>query len=164
MAPNIESLRNGITDIASAVGVAAKQMKDVAERQADIVESAKTIGASVDESMKIIDSIQSIANQTNLLSLNASIEAARAGEAGRGFAVVATEVQSLSASTKNTTNDIARILGDMNSSVKDMVDKISKISENVATENDEMQKIDQTIEGLNKFANDIAEMVATLYK
>ena len=164
MAPNIESLRNGITDIASAVGVAAKQMKDVAERQADIVESAKTIGASVDESMKIIDSIQSIANQTNLLSLNASIEAARAGEAGRGFAVVATEVQSLSASTKNTTNDIARILGDMNSSVKDMVDKISKISENVATENDEMEKIDQTIEGLNKFANDIAEMVATLYK
>jgi methyl-accepting chemotaxis protein len=114
--------------------------------------------------MKIIDSIQSIANQTNLLSLNASIEAARAGEAGRGFAVVATEVQSLSASTKNTTNDIARILGDMNASVKDMVEKIAKISENVSVENEEMEKIDSTIEGLNKFANDIAEMVATLYK
>ena len=163
MAPNIESLRNGITEIASNVGEAAKQMKDVAQRQADITDSAKKIGTSVDESMKIIDSIQSIANQTNLLSLNASIEAARAGEAGRGFAVVATEVQSLSASTKNTTNDISRILGDMNASVKDMVEKIDRISENVAVENEEMEKINSTIEGLNKFANDIAEMVATLY-
>lgn len=164
MAPNIESLRNGITEIASNVGDASKRMKDVAERQSDIVESAKMIGSSVDESMKIIDSIQSIANQTNLLSLNASIEAARAGEAGRGFAVVATEVQSLSASTKETTNDIARILGDMNASVKDMLEKISKISENVSNESEEMEKIDATVEGLHNFANDIAEMVSTLYK
>ncbi len=69
-----------------------------------------------------------MADQTNLLSLNASIEAARAGEAGRGFAVVAGEVQNLSNSTKETTDHISRILGEMNESIKEMLGKISKIS------------------------------------
>ncbi|MBR4344909.1 MAG: PAS domain-containing protein [Lachnospiraceae bacterium] len=164
MAPNIESLRNGITEIAKSVRSAATQMKDVADRQDDIVESAKTIGTSVDASMNIINSIQSIANQTNLLSLNASIEAARAGDAGRGFAVVAHEVQNLSNSTKNTTNDIASILGEMNASVKDMLGKISMISENVSQENREIEEIDRTVQNLHDFAEEIAQMMSTLYK
>ncbi|MCR5686394.1 MAG: PAS domain-containing protein [Lachnospiraceae bacterium] len=164
MAPNIESLRKGITEIAASVRKAAQQMQDVANRQTDIVESAKTIETSVDSSMNIINSIQTIANQTNLLSLNASIEAARAGDAGRGFAVVAQEVQNLSNSTKSTTNDIANILGEMNTSVKDMLGKISLISESVTSENQEMEEIDRTIEKLNSFAEDIASMMSTLYK
>lgn len=163
MAPSIESLRSGITDIASAVNDAARQMREVAERQADVALSAQTIEKSVDASMDIINSIQSIANQTNLLSLNASIEAARAGEAGRGFAVVATEVQNLSNSTKETTNHISEILGEMNASVKDMLGKISLISDNVSTENEQMEQIDSTILELNKFADDIGNMANTLY-
>lgn len=164
MAPNIKSLRNGITDIAATVDVATKQMREVAERQSDVAESAKNIEQSVDASMDIINSIQSIANQTNLLSLNASIEAARAGEAGRGFSVVATEVQNLSNSTKETTNHISQILTEMNLSVKDMLSKIALISENVTIENREMEEIDSTIEDLHTFADEIAEMVSTLYK
>ena len=164
MAPSIESLRKGIKEIAASVRSASNQMNDVADRQQDIVEAAKTIEVSVDASMNIINSIQSIASQTNLLSLNASIEAARAGDAGRGFAVVANEVQNLSNSTKNTTNDIAKILGEMNASVKDMLGKISMISENVSSENQEMEEIDKTVEKLNNFAEDIANMMATLYK
>ncbi len=163
MAPKIESLISGISDIAVTVRDAANQMKDVADKQSDLVNSAHTIEKSVDDSMNIINSIQSIADQTNLLSLNASIEAARAGEAGRGFAVVATEVQSLSNSTKETTENIGQILGSMNASVKDMLTKISDISNNVTTENEEMEKIDKTIEELRSHANTIAEMVGTLY-
>ena len=164
MAPNIESLRKGIKEIATSVRSAANQMNDVADRQKDIVDTAKTIEVSVDASMNIINSIQSIASQTNLLSLNASIEAARAGDAGRGFAVVANEVQNLSNSTKNTTNDIAKILGEMNSSVKDMLGKISMINENISSENQEIEEIDRTVENLKNFAEDIAGMMATLYK
>ncbi|MBO4900408.1 MAG: PAS domain-containing protein [Lachnospiraceae bacterium] len=163
MAPKIESLINGISDIAKTVRTAADQMQDVAEKQSDLVSSAQSIEKSVDDSMNIINSIQNIADQTNLLSLNASIEAARAGEAGRGFAVVATEVQSLSNSTKDTTENIGQILGSMNASVKDMLTKISEISRNVTSENEDMEEIDKTIEQLRVHASEIAEMVGTLY-
>jgi methyl-accepting chemotaxis protein len=136
----------------------------MAEQQAAMAESAKKIGESVDASMEIITSIKSIADQTNLLSLNASIEAARAGEAGRGFAVVATEVQGLSNSTKETTNHISGILGNMNTSIKDMIEKIETISTDVESENKDMEEIDNTIEELTGFADEIGNMVSTLFK
>ena len=164
MAPNIESLRSGITDIAATVDVAATQMKDVAARQDEVSASAQTIEDAVDASMNIISSIQNIANQTNLLSLNASIEAARAGEAGRGFAVVADEVSKLAQSTKETTQNIADILNNMNESVKDILVKIEQISESVSRENKEMEAIDSTVSELHKAADDIAVMAANLYK
>ena len=163
MAPKIESLRTGITDIAGIVEMAAAQMKEVSARQEEVSSSAKTIEDAVDASMEIISSIQSIASQTNLLSLNASIEAARAGDAGRGFAVVADEVSNLSNSTKETTQNIADILNNMNTSVKDILLKIDQISESVSTENAEMENIDSTVEQLHQAADDIAVLARTLY-
>ena len=164
MAPKIESLRDGITEIATTVRTATDQMNDVASQQQNLTESAKQIASAVDSSMEIITSIKNIADQTNLLSLNASIEAARAGDAGRGFAVVASEVQSLSNSTTETTDHISNILGDMNASIKDMLNKISDISNNVSSENKEMEDINNTVEKLHVFANEIGEMVSTLYR
>ena len=163
MAPSIESLRTGINEIASNVDVATKQMIDMADKQVDVSEAAKRIGESVESSMSIITSIQSIANQTNLLSLNASIEAARAGEAGKGFAVVASEVSNLASSTKETTGQIASILNEINASVADMLEKIEVISNEVTEESAEMEEIDATVSTLHQSADDIAEMAASLY-
>ncbi len=164
MAPSIDSLRSGITGISQTVDKATKQMNNVTERQADVAESAKKIEEAVEASMGITTSIQGIANQTNLLSLNASIEAARAGEAGKGFAVVAEEVQNLSNLTKDTTNKIAEILNSMRESVDDMLSKITLISEDVEEENKEMSEIDATIRELLKSADDVSDMAESLYK
>ncbi|MCR5453100.1 MAG: PAS domain-containing protein [Lachnospiraceae bacterium] len=164
MAPKIESLREVIKNISSTVKLAAVQMRDVASKQSEMADSAKEISAAVDSSMEIITSIKSIADQTNLLSLNASIEAARAGEAGRGFAVVASEVQTLSYSTKDTTNHISEILGDMNSSIRDMLNKIQSISDNINTEKTEMENIESTVDQVNQFADEIGDLVSSLYK
>ena len=164
MAPKIGALTDGISNIASTVRSATTQMNEMASRQANMTESARKMEESVDASMEIITSIKNIADQTNLLSLNASIEAARAGEAGRGFAVVANEVQTLSNSTKETTDHISEILGGMNTSIKDMLNRITQISETVATENSEMEEIDSTIEELHDFAVEIGDMVSTLYR
>lgn len=86
-------------------------------------DSSKAIG-------KIIDAINEIADQTNLLSLNASIEAARAGEAGRGFSVVADEIRKLADQSVASVNEIRAIVDDINVKTNDTV-KIAKKAEDV---------------------------------
>ena len=164
MEPNIESLRSGIAEIATNVERASNQMQDVSVRQEEVSRAANEIESAVNASMEIIGSIQSIASQTNLLSLNASIEAARAGEAGRGFAVVATEVQSLSKSTQETTEHISDKLTNVNDSVKGIMSKINQISESINEENEEMRTINATIEELLSAADVIGKMSKTLFR
>lgn len=77
------------------------------------------LGVDSERVISVLDIIKGIAEQTNLLALNAAIEAARAGEAGRGFAVVADEVRQLSQSTSNATADINDIMNNLRSVVQD---------------------------------------------
>ena len=164
MEPNIESLGQGIAGITANVEKATLQMQDVSDKQEEVSKAANEIEAAVTSSMEIIGSIQSIASQTNLLSLNASIEAARAGDAGRGFAVVATEVQALSNSTKETTEHISEKLTNVNESVKGILAKINLISESIERETEEMSTINATVEELHASADAIGQMAKTLYK
>ncbi len=92
------------------------QMKEVAERQQKSSEDARNI----------TDIIFSISGQTNLLALNASIEAARAGEAGRGFAVVASEISNLAEQTKQSTEQISRILNELTENAEAVSEKASQ--------------------------------------
>ena len=163
MEPNIESLREGIAEIAVNVEKATEQMQDVSERQAEVSQSASEINDAVMSSMAIIEDIQSIASQTNLLSLNASIEAAGAGDAGKGFAVVAQEVRSLSDSSKNTTTRISQKLTNVKESVEGILTKIQMISESIETETEEMSTINATVEELHASADSIGQMAKTLY-
>ena len=158
MKTSVSNLTQALTEMTKTVDQATKDMTGVADKQAEIVKSTDVITESVGASLNIIDSIQDIASQTNLLSLNASIEAARAGEAGKGFAVVAEEVGRLAVTSQNTSKEIAETLSNMSETVKDMVDKTVGINDNIASQGAAMEEINANIEELSAMAETINQI------
>ena len=100
----------------------ASSATETSDRISTLATSAQKIG-------DVVSLIQDIAEQTNLLALNATIEAARAGEQGRGFAVVASEVKSLASQTSHATSEIAQQIADIQAASDDAVDAIFSITE-----------------------------------
>lgn len=114
----------------------------------NLEEAVNKVGTASGEIVAIVQLIGNIAEETNLLSLNASIEAARAGEAGRGFAVVASEIGKLANNSTDSVEHISKLIGEVNSLVADAVrqtgnsaDDIGKSSGLIHTAIDTFEKI-----------------------
>ncbi len=110
-----QQVAQAVSGMSSMVG----EINDSTQSVADLAGQVREIG-------KVIDVIRGIADQTNLLALNAAIEAARAGEQGRGFAVVADEVRALAHRTQTSTVDIEKMIGEVQVGADDAVAAMNK--------------------------------------
>ena len=123
----LHTAENGNSIVNQSVGEVNEIAKTV-ERSSEFV---KDLGNQSEKIGEIVSVINDIADQTNLLALNAAIEAARAGEAGRGFAVVADEVKKLAERTSKSTQEIGGMIGSIKSGVEKAVGSMDEASQSV---------------------------------
>ena len=153
LADSAQSLAEGATDQAASVEELLATATDVAQQVERNTEMMYAMGKINDASMQIsniIQTIEVIADQTNLLSLNASIEAARAGEAGRGFAVVAGEIGNLATQCAESVEDTRKLI----EAALCEVEGGNKIAEKMA---EELQRVINGIDGIVKAVEEAAE-------
>lgn len=134
-AANVQTAAIASDELASSIVEIARQLSvttDIVRGAVDETRGASSqIGGLAEAAQKIGDVvklIRAIAEQTNLLALNATIEAARAGEAGKGFAVVASEVKSLAVQTAQATEDISTLIGAVQKATAGAVGAIGRIA------------------------------------
>ncbi len=136
-------------DAARASGRASDQARSTGETMSKLRDAAQKIG-------EIVTLIEAVAEQTNLLALNATIEAARAGEAGKGFAVVASEVKSLASQTAKATDQISAQIGNVQDVVGDAVVAIEEVTASIDEVNQVASSISAAVEEQNAATAEIS--------
>ncbi|MCA2219537.1 methyl-accepting chemotaxis protein [Jidongwangia harbinensis] len=150
---SVQSVAAGSEQMASSIREIAQNANDAAHVASSAVGVAQTtndtvakLGTSSAEIGDVVKVITAIAEQTNLLALNATIEAARAGEAGKGFAVVASEVKDLAQETAKATEDISRRVETIQADTSSAVAAIGEISQIIQRINDYQVTIASAVE------------------
>jgi methyl-accepting chemotaxis protein len=140
----IDRIIGSICELASEVGTAAEVIQELEQE-------SRNIGS-------VLDVIKSIAEQTNLLALNAAIEAARAGEQGRGFAVVADEVRTLAGRTQESTQEIEEMISKLQSGADNAVKVMNSGKDKTQVGVDQAAKAGDAMQKINAAVNRISEM------
>ncbi len=164
---NVQTVAAAAEELAASSQEIARQISDVAQRASLAADEAQTTSTSVRELEGLADSIgevvgaiKDIADQTNLLALNATIEAARAGEAGKGFAVVADEVKKLAMETAQKTEEIDGRVGRIQEAIRASVEAMNRIIDNVQQIDHATTSVASAVEEQNAATSEIGRNVS----
>lgn len=162
-AENSTRSNNTASNGAAIVQATVEVMNRISNRVREAAQTVENLGARSDQIGAIIGTIEDIADQTNLLALNAAIEAARAGEQGRGFAVVADEVRALAERTSKATKEIGSMIRGIQQETQEAVASMEEGVNEVARGTDEagksgqaLKEIIEQISGVTMQVNQIA--------
>ncbi|MEI5639228.1 MULTISPECIES: methyl-accepting chemotaxis protein [unclassified Pseudoalteromonas] len=137
-------------------------VQSMADQVIDAKQAVMKVSERSDDISKILEVIRAIAEQTNLLALNAAIEAARAGEQGRGFAVVADEVRALASKTQASTDDISKLIDNLQSEVANssrIIESSVDLGENAVSYCQDSAKLMSTLVGeLTSISNEVTQI------
>ncbi|MBX8487710.1 methyl-accepting chemotaxis protein [Pseudomonas cichorii] len=142
--------RNRVSETLSSIQQMTRDVAVTSDQVRSLAQQSQAIG-------KVLDVIQAIAQQTNLLALNAAIEAARAGEAGRGFAVVADEVRALAHRTQTSAQEIEVMVGGIQNDTEQAVISMQNSSSKAEATLNVAQSAGQALEEITKAINEISE-------
>ncbi|MEM9634361.1 MAG: PAS domain-containing protein [Pseudomonadota bacterium] len=162
IASSTEELATSITDIANRVKQSAEASEKASRNASDTADIVGALGQSVERIGEVLQLIDGIAEQTNLLALNATIEAARAGEAGKGFAVVASEVKQLASQSAQATQEIAGQISEIQNEANRAVGAIRDITEVTNFAQEIASNIAASVEQQDHATQEIARSVQTV--
>lgn len=135
------------------------QAQDLAASQEQSAIAANAAKRSADDTQAISNLINAIADQTNLLGLNAAIEAARAGEHGKGFGVVAEEVRKLAKNSAAATSDIEQGLTELKGQIDKILSFMDGISDLANTQAALAEEVNSTVDEMSQMINGLVEIV-----
>lgn len=140
------------------MGHTSQSISDLEHKILDAAQVIHDLETHSNEISSVIDVIRSIADQTNLLALNAAIEAARAGEQGRGFAVVADEVRTLASRTQQSTTEIQRMISILQDGTRTAVAAMHKSRDQAHASVGEVQQATEAFAGIDGRVKEITDM------